>query len=185
MLFNTRRIPFSAKDIVPLGAGVAFEQYRKFLQLIAYQTCQQAFDGAEQLPWTWMLKCPFHLPYLSELAAAFPDATVVWTHRNPVECIGSACSLYETMLEMAVHEDSIDRAALGESVLQYTEISLNKAMETFSKLGLPSKISLNENSEPVSPRHNGTTSGLRVIHVRYQDIVKDPKIICQKIVAQV
>lgn len=171
--------------MVALGAGKAYEQYRKFLQLLAYQTCPRAFEGAEQLPWSWMLKCPFHLPYLGALVEAFPDATIVWTHRNPVECIGSACSLYETLMEMAVHEDSIDRKALGEAVLQYTEISLSKAMETFTKFGLPTKIDLDERAEPVSPRNGSAASGLKVIHVRYEDIVKDPKTICQKIVNKV
>lgn len=64
---------------------------------------------------TWMLKCPFHLPYLTELYAAFPDATVVWTHRNPVECIASACSLYETLLHMCCIPESISRHALGKA----------------------------------------------------------------------
>jgi hypothetical protein len=49
----------------------------------------------------WNLKCPFYLPYLKELEKSFPDAVLVWTHRNPVECIASACSLYELGLNMA------------------------------------------------------------------------------------
>ena len=179
------RIPFSAKEVVELGAGGAYEQYRKFLQLLSYQTCSRAFEGDEQLSWNWMLKCPFHLPYLGALVNAFPDATIVWTHRNPVECIGSACSLYETLMEMAAHEDSINRPALGEAVLQYTEISLSKAMETFSKFNLPTQIDVDDKAEPVSPRPSGASTGLKVIHVRYEDIIKDPKKICRKIVDKV
>jgi len=94
------------------------------------------------------------------------------------------------MMEMAAHEDSINRAALGESVLQYTEISLTKAMETFSNLKLPTKIDLDAEMEPVSPRYNSnnnnaSTCGVKVIHVRYDDIIKDPKKICRKIVDKV
>jgi len=96
------------------------------------------------------------------------------------------------MMEMAAHEDSINRAALGESVLQYTEISLTKAMETFSNLKLPTKIDLDAEMEPVSPRYNNnnnnnnaSTCGVKVIHVRYDDIIKDPKKICRKIVDKV
>jgi hypothetical protein len=43
------------------------------------------------------------------LVTEFPDATVVWTHRHPLECIASGCSLYETMMHMAVEEPSVDR----------------------------------------------------------------------------
>jgi hypothetical protein len=92
-------------------------------------------------------------------------------------------------MEMAAHEDSINRASLGESVLQYTEISLTKAMETFSNLKLPTKIDLDAEMEPVSPRYNNnnnaSTCGVKVIHVRYDDIIKDPKKICRKIVDKV
>jgi len=34
-----------------------------------------------------------------------------------VECVASACSLHETLLRMAMEEDSIDAHAIGRSVL--------------------------------------------------------------------
>ena len=55
--------------------------------------------------YTWMLKSPFHLPYLEELFATFPDATVIWTHRDPAECIASACSLYWHLMSMATESE--------------------------------------------------------------------------------
>ena len=45
--------------------------------------------------------------------SSFPDCSIVWTHRNPVECIASACSLHETLLRMVMEEDSIDAHAIG------------------------------------------------------------------------
>lgn len=50
----------------------------------------------------WMLKCPFHLPYLDALMREFPGSTIVWTHRDPVECVASACSLYETLAALCI-----------------------------------------------------------------------------------
>ena len=81
-----------------------------------------------------MLKCPFHLPYLEELFTTFPDATVVWTHRDPVECIGSACSLYYTLAAMATEVDSIDKNAIGQGVMEYTRRSLDMAQKALRKL---------------------------------------------------
>jgi hypothetical protein len=41
----------------------------------------------------WVLKAPAHLPWLDNLLEAFPDASVIVTHRNPLQVIPSFCSL--------------------------------------------------------------------------------------------
>jgi hypothetical protein len=48
-----------------------------------------------------------------DLVSSFPDCSIVWTHRNPVECVASACSLHETLLRMVMEENSIDAHAIG------------------------------------------------------------------------
>ena len=149
---------FAAKEIIAQGAGDAFVFYRKFLQLMAWQTAErQPFDG-----FVWMLKCPFHLPYLRELHQTFPGATVVWTHRDPVECVASACSLYETILHMGMENHTVDRKALGLAVLEYTRLALDKAAETLASLG----------------------NALHAVHVRYADNVRDPMSVCRQILQQ-
>lgn len=50
----------------------AYAYYRKVLQLLSYQI------GEADKPRRWTLKCPIHLYYIKELAAAFPDAKLVW-----------------------------------------------------------------------------------------------------------
>lgn len=47
-------------------------------------------------PARWVLKCPTHLGRLDVVMKLFPDATIVWTHRDPVTVVGSICSLVET-----------------------------------------------------------------------------------------
>ncbi len=41
----------------------------------------------------WVLKCPQHLEQLPALMATFPDATVVFTHRDPVAVIQSTVTM--------------------------------------------------------------------------------------------
>ena len=41
----------------------------------------------------WVLKNPSHLAALDALMAVYPDALIVYTHRDPVTSIASACSL--------------------------------------------------------------------------------------------
>jgi hypothetical protein len=44
-------------------------------------------------PSRWVLKCPQHLEQLPVLKEVFPDATVVFTHRDPVAVVQSALTM--------------------------------------------------------------------------------------------
>lgn len=151
-------LPYIAREVCAMGAGSAFKFYKQYLQLLTFQD-----PARSSRPFTWMLKCPFHLPVLTELNETFPDCTVVWTHRDPVECIGSACSLYETLMRLVTNSETIDRVALGAAVMDYTEVSLEMAEASIAQLG----------------------SKLHIVHVRYADNVKNPKAICREVFQQV
>ncbi|MGN0063589.1 MAG: sulfotransferase family protein [Nocardioides sp.] len=61
----------------------AYARHRRNLQLV----------GLNDPDKRWVLKNPSHMTALDALMAAYPDALVVYTHRDPVTCITSACSL--------------------------------------------------------------------------------------------
>ena len=48
-------------------------------------------------PRRWVLKCPDHLFALRDLRVAFPDARVVFVHRDPVKVLLSLCKLTEVL----------------------------------------------------------------------------------------
>ena len=148
-------ITYAAEEVNKLGAGNAFEKYYEYLQLLTFQAKER-----KDADFTWMLKCPFHLPYLSELYDAFPGSTVVWTHRNPCECIASACSLYEAVMAFTMEPKSIDKSALGRAVLNYTKQALLKAFETLKK------------------------GKVNIIHIKYKDTIKSPKKVTEHIYNQ-
>jgi len=155
----------AAPQLLSEGAGNTFAYYRRFLQLLTWQhlNCVATDDEREREEGkTWMLKCPFHLPYLDEMTEEFPGCTVVWTHRDPVECIASACSLYEVLARAAIETNSLDRAVLGRAVLDYTEEALLRAHATLDKIA-------------------ETHPHVKVIHVRYTDNVQDPVKVCRSI----
>ncbi|HXZ64483.1 MAG TPA: sulfotransferase [Streptosporangiaceae bacterium] len=60
-----------------------YRRHRRLLQLI----------GLPDADRRWVLKNPSHLFALDGLLAAYPDALVIQTHREPVAVIGSMCSL--------------------------------------------------------------------------------------------
>ncbi|MFK3978801.1 sulfotransferase family protein [Micromonospora sp. NPDC050397] len=63
----------------------------------------------------WVLKSPFHLANLDPVFDTFPDATVVWTHRDPAVALASWCSLIEA--NMLMYNERVDRAEIGATWL--------------------------------------------------------------------
>src|SRR3954469_8443198 len=61
----------------------AYARHKQNLQLI----------GLDDRDKRWVLKNPSHMTALDALMAVYPDALVVYTHRDPVVCIASSCSL--------------------------------------------------------------------------------------------
>ncbi|WP_369172696.1 sulfotransferase [Streptomyces sp. R28] len=59
----------------------------------------------------WILKSPMHLGNLDALRTVFPDATIVWCHRDPVTVVASFCSLIEH--GMAVSTRPLDPHRIG------------------------------------------------------------------------
>lgn len=84
----------------------AMAEYVEALQLLAWQV---------GTPSRWLLKAPGHIFRLRELAATFPDARFIRTHRDPRATIASACSLFELGRTSAVR---VDPHALGREVLE-------------------------------------------------------------------
>jgi radical SAM superfamily enzyme YgiQ (UPF0313 family) len=82
----------------------AYREYRLMLQGLLHQHPAQ----------TLVLKCPEHLWFLDALLNVFPDACVVWTHRDPADCIASYCSMVS--LARRAMFGRVDTAALGEHI---------------------------------------------------------------------
>ena len=61
----------------------AYDRHKQNLQLI----------GLNDADKRWVLKNPSHMSALDALMTVYPDALIVYTHRDPVTCIASSCSL--------------------------------------------------------------------------------------------
>lgn len=71
----------------------------------------------------WVLKTPAHMAYLKYLLAQYPDASIVWTHRRPLDAISSFSSLAYTLRRG--FSASVDPIATGEYELQhFSQIAL-------------------------------------------------------------
>ncbi|HEY7264667.1 MAG TPA: sulfotransferase [Trebonia sp.] len=73
----------------------------------------------------WILKSPFHLWHLDALLRVFPDATIVWPHRDVATVLASWCSLSEVI--MRLHNRRVDLNQLGPDWTQIWSQAMTRA----------------------------------------------------------
>ena len=71
------------------------------------------------------LKAPAHLWGLDALAATFPDVAIVWSHRDPVACTASVCSMTAALMTTL---EGLDKRWLGPRVLDFYASSLDREL---------------------------------------------------------
>ena len=116
----------------------AITYHKRFLQLL------QANTGGR-----WTLKNPWHPLYLNELKAVYPDAQFVMTHRNPVDVLGSACSLHKAVRPLFSSE--VDHKAIGDNLIATFDIMI-------------------ERTNAYLEAHGDDA----IYHLRYPDLTRDP-----------
>jgi hypothetical protein len=83
----------------------------------------------------WILKSPFHLWHLDALLRVFPDATMVWTHRDVPTALASWCSLAE--VTMRLHNRRVDLNQLGRDWTQLWSQAMTRALRTRAAAAQP------------------------------------------------
>ncbi|MDA1358999.1 sulfotransferase [Glycomyces luteolus] len=119
----------------------AMPEYRRWLSerdctadyLYLKRTLQVLQHGRE--PKRWTLKYPAHLNDLDVIKKVFPDATFVWTHRDPTTVMGSVCSLMET--SWSLYQRRPDLEEIGQVALTLLVESIERGRQ--SRLTLPSE----------------------------------------------
>ncbi len=75
----------------------------------------------------WVLKTPGHLLALDALFETYPDATVVVTHRDPLEVVASLASLTTHLRKL--NSEAIDPLQIGEETAAFWETALRRSEE--------------------------------------------------------
>lgn len=122
-----------ADQIVP-----KYEYHKRFLQ--AHQA---------EAPGIWNLKMPSHGIWLEHLLKVYPDARLVWSHRDPLTATGSFCSLMDFSQQMAVGRT--DYEWTGQNYSWQAVQHARRIMDSRAKLG-----------------HD------RIIDVHYAEMVREP-----------
>jgi hypothetical protein len=103
------------------------------------------------VPGRWSLKMPSHSVHLEALLSVFPDAQLVWAHRDPYKATGSLCNLLMLPASMSLAEDAIDKAALGQNCKRQMREHVMRPLEVRDRIG-----------------------DERFFHLHYADLMRDP-----------
>ena len=95
----------------------AYVQMVRLLKLIGWS--QQASSLRP-----WVLKTPQHMFDLPVLLKVFPDARLIFTHRDPLAVVGSAASL--AWNQTIIYSDHADPRAIGEEWLRQTRVQIER-----------------------------------------------------------
>ncbi len=93
----------------------AFRYHKRLLQLLQ-----------SDAPGHWTLKNPWHPLFLDALTTVYPDAQLVMTHRDPVEVVGSACSLLAAVRPM--FSDTLDKGAIADRLMQTFDLMIERTI---------------------------------------------------------
>jgi hypothetical protein len=127
MIFPTQyRVPSYNRWLLDQAdLASAYRWHRRFLQHL------QSGHPAGQ----WLLKSPAHLWSLDALAAEYPDAIVVQTHRDPLKVVASVSALVTHLRGMASDETSIEEVAADYADDIF--LGLDRGMEARDRNVLP------------------------------------------------
>jgi hypothetical protein len=73
----------------------------------------------------WVLRAPAHLWHLGSLVKTFPDAQIVWTHRDPAAALASLCAMTETA--SAPNRGRVDPHEIGRMWLGLAATGIDRA----------------------------------------------------------
>lgn len=119
----------------------AFRFHRRMLQ-----TLQWKHPGER-----WLLKAPSHLTTLPALFAVYPDARIVFTHRDPAKTVPSTASLMATLRRM--RRDHVDASAIARMMVRGVAMGLAKM---------------------TGERDSGAIPDAQFVDLRYADLMRDP-----------
>jgi hypothetical protein len=101
----THRVPSYQAWLDEHGHTDAYRFHRRFLQHLQHQRRGNL----------WVLKCPDHLHALDAMDVVYPDARLIFVHRDPLRVIASAAKLTEVLRRPFTRR--IDKAEIGRQVV--------------------------------------------------------------------
>jgi hypothetical protein len=134
------------------------DTYRRYL-LEADHSAALGFhhDFLQHMQWgntgrRWALKGSDHMLWLRELAAQYPDARLIWTHRDLAQQLGSLASVQSILLGLQGNPVTAERrCAQGKLAIELQRASIEKAMRSRDAIGDESFIDISYHDMMANP----------------------------------
>lgn len=124
-----------------------YEYQKRYLQVL-----QSAAPG------NWSLKMPSHSVHIEALLTVFPDARLIWAHRDPYKATGSLCNLWKLPKGMVLHPDAIDLNAMGRNAMAQMRYHVQRPLRARDRIG-----------------------DERFFHMYYHEMMRDPMAVMRRI----
>ena len=125
----------------------AYEYQKHYLQVLQ-----------SKAPGTWNLKMPSHSVHIETLLKVFPDARLIWAHRDPYKATGSLCNLFKMPKSLVHHPEAVDLEAMGRNAMTQMKSHVERPMRTRDRIGDD-----------------------RFFHMYYHDMMNDPMDVMRRI----
>ncbi len=102
-------------------------------------------------PGTWSLKMPSHSVHIDALLRVFPDARLIWAHRDPYKATGSLANMWKLPKGMTLRPDAVDYQALGRDAMNQMKVHVERPLRARDRIG-----------------------DARFFHMYYHEMMRDP-----------
>jgi hypothetical protein len=109
-------VPKHSKWVAQEPAPGLYKTHRRVLQQLAWKGPRGR----------WTLKSPVHLFNLGDLVDEYPDASLIWTHRDPILCLTSLTDLIGSIQTIMGH--NVDRRELGAEIFDVFGAALERGL---------------------------------------------------------
>ena len=101
-----------------------YEYQKRYLQVLQ--------SGA---PGIWSLKMPSHSVHIDALLSVFPDARLIWAHRDPYKATGSLCNLWKLAKSIVMKPEMMNLAAMGRNATRQMQAHVERPLRVRDRIG--------------------------------------------------
>jgi hypothetical protein len=136
---NILNMVFTAQQLWCFYRGESYRQYLLEADHTATLTFHREF--LQHLQWgttgkRWALKGSDHMLWMRELANEYPDALLIWTHRDLAQQLGSLANIQTILCGLTGNPvTGAARDAVGRLAIEQQRAALTKAMQARDKIG--------------------------------------------------
>lgn len=111
-------------------------------------------------PGSWSLKMPSHSVHIEALLKVFPDARLVWAHRDPYKATGSLANLWKLPKGMTHQPEAVDSEAMGRNAMWQMGYHVDRPLRARDRIG-----------------------DERFFHMYYHEMMRDPMDVMRRLYA--